>query len=114
MKDIGKIVGENIRHYRNINGLSQEQLAFKADLNPSYLGLVERGVKSPTLNSLEKIVTALDITFEDIFKTDIDMRAVGDSSIIDKIKAQLHGRSSLDQEFAFEIIKQLFSWKDRE
>jgi transcriptional regulator with XRE-family HTH domain len=48
--------------------LSIEELAEKADVNTTHLGRIERGETIPKLDSIEKIVNALDITFEELFK----------------------------------------------
>lgn len=68
MSDIAKIVGIRIRDLRNEKGWSQEELAHRAGTHPSHLGRLERGEKSATLDSIEKVINALDITFEDLFK----------------------------------------------
>lgn len=60
-------VGARIRRFRHLRGLSQEQLALQAGLNTAFLGHLERGLKSPTITTLEKLVKALDITFEELF-----------------------------------------------
>lgn len=49
-------VGERIRYFRNLRGWSQETLALQAEINPAFLGHLERGLKSPTIKTLEKIV----------------------------------------------------------
>ena len=51
-------VGERIRYFRNLRGWSQETLALQAEINPAFLGHLERGLKSPTIKTLEKIVRA--------------------------------------------------------
>lgn len=60
-------VGERIRYFRKLRGWSQEALALQADINPAFLGHLERGLKSPTVKTLEKIVTALDISLAELF-----------------------------------------------
>ena len=57
-------VGERIR---NLRGWSQEALALQAEINPAFLGHLERGLKSPTIKTLEKIVRALDISLAELF-----------------------------------------------
>ena len=64
-----KIVSENIRYFRTVNNLSQEELANLAELDRTYISGVERGVRNLTINSLEKIIQALNISNEDFFKT---------------------------------------------
>ena len=45
-------VGKNIRKYRLMRKLRQEDLAEKADLSINYVGAIERGEKTPSLESL--------------------------------------------------------------
>lgn len=61
-------VGQKIKQIRNEKGLSQEKLALKAEIDRTYLAGVEQGKRNPSLKSLEKIVEALDISFQDLFE----------------------------------------------
>lgn len=56
-----KVVGLNIRRIRKDAGLSQEQLAHKADMDMRYLGGIERGEYNPTVAMLGKIAEALEV-----------------------------------------------------
>ena len=56
-----------IRYFRKLKGWSQETLALQADMNPAFLGHLERGLKSPTVKTLEKIAAALDISMAELF-----------------------------------------------
>ena len=64
MSDIAKSVGQRIRNYRNKLGLSQERLAELAGCHPTYIGQVERGEKNASLESIEKISSALKLPLE--------------------------------------------------
>lgn len=61
-------VGQRIKDLRSNLGLSQEKLALKADLDRTYIAGVENGKRNLSLKSLEKIVLALEVSFEDFFK----------------------------------------------
>lgn len=63
-------VGSRIRYFRHLRKLSQEQLALQAGINPAFLGHLERGLKSPTITTLDKLTRALDISFEELFADD--------------------------------------------
>ena len=52
--------GERLKQLRKIKGLSQEQLAEKANLHRTYIGMIERAEKNITLLNIEKIAKALD------------------------------------------------------
>ncbi len=50
-----------LREARTEKGLSQEALADQAGLHRTYISQIERGVKSPSLRSLEQITDALEM-----------------------------------------------------
>lgn len=60
--------GERVRDLRKERGLSQEQLAFKADLHRTYIGMIERAEKNITLINIEKIANALEVTIDQLTK----------------------------------------------
>ena len=54
-------LGCNLRRLRLAAGLSQEALAAQCELHRTYVGAVERGERNVTLQTLEKIATALHV-----------------------------------------------------
>lgn len=65
---ITDIIGRRIRDLRSAMGLSQEKLALKADLDRTYIAGVENGKRNLSVKSLEKIINALDVSFQEFFK----------------------------------------------
>ena len=61
-------VGQRIKELRNNHGLSQEKLALKAEIDRTYLAGVESGKRNLSINSLEKILEALEVSFQDFFR----------------------------------------------
>ena len=61
MTDWAKIVGRNVRRLRLQKELTQEQLAFEAELDLTYVGGIERGKRNPSLSVLARIAKALSI-----------------------------------------------------
>jgi transcriptional regulator with XRE-family HTH domain len=59
--------GEKVRELRKEQGLSQEELAFKADLHRTYIGMIERAEKNITLINIEKIANALNVDIKNFF-----------------------------------------------
>mgnify|MGYP001274472800 CR=1 FL=1 len=59
--EIRKQVGLNVRRLREARRLSQEELAFEAELHRTYISGVERGVRNPTVTVLAKIASALGV-----------------------------------------------------
>ena len=58
--------GERVREIRKEKKLSQEDLAHKADLHRTYIGMIERAEKNLTLLNIEKIASALEATVSDL------------------------------------------------
>ena len=68
MSDIAKVLGQRIRNYRTNKGLSQEKLAELSGCHPTYIGQIERGEKNATIESIEKISAALNISLSKLFE----------------------------------------------
>ena len=68
MSEIAKFIGQRIRNYRTQRGLSQEKLAELSGCHPTYIGQVERGEKNATLESIEKIASALNVPLSQLFE----------------------------------------------
>jgi transcriptional regulator with XRE-family HTH domain len=62
------IFGENVRKYRRLLNISQEELAHRADLHRTYIGMIERAEKNITLVNIEKIANALQVNIGDLLK----------------------------------------------
>ena len=58
--------GSNLRRERERRKLTQEKLAEKADLDPSYISGIERGVRNPSILSVVRIANALSTTVSDL------------------------------------------------
>lgn len=54
--------GLNVRKRRESLGLSQLKAAELADLDPTYISGIERGVRNPSLLSIVRVAKALDLT----------------------------------------------------
>lgn len=61
-REITEAVGARIKYLRRMQGISQEELALKAGINPAYFGQVERGLKCPTIDTLYKIAKAMEVS----------------------------------------------------
>lgn len=61
-----KIVGEVIAGFRKKKGISQEVLSGLADIGRTHLSAIERGERKPTLETLYRIATAMDVKMSDI------------------------------------------------
>ena len=58
--------GNRVRAERMKLGLSQEALAARAGVHRTYVGMIERGEKNITLENIEKIAKALNLTISEL------------------------------------------------
>jgi transcriptional regulator with XRE-family HTH domain len=65
--DIRVKTGLRIKELRLALKLTQEKLAFKAQVDKTYLNEVENGKRNVSIVNLEKIITALESSFPDFF-----------------------------------------------
>ena len=59
--------GRRVREERTKLFLSQEELAAKAGVHRTYIGMIERAEKNITLGNIEKIANALKVHIKDLF-----------------------------------------------
>lgn len=60
--------GQALRARREALELSQEELAFRSEVHRTYISELERGLKNPSLTTLQKLATALKTTKTDLVR----------------------------------------------
>lgn len=65
--NINQTFGSRIAEIRRLLGISQEELAFRCGVHRTYIGAIERGEKSPTLNTILKLAKGLNVKINDFF-----------------------------------------------
>lgn len=70
MQDWQKLLGTNIRRYREAKGLTQEQVAFEARIDLTYMGGIERGRRNPSLLVMARIAAALEVELVQLLASD--------------------------------------------
>ncbi len=110
MSNIAKTVGQRIRNYRMKQGLSQEKLAELSGCHPTYIGQLERGEKNATLESVERIAVALNVSLSVLFEK------LGGSDKAGKdiplaCYEFLSAKSSEEQEHLYNILLEMDKYK---
>ena len=59
--------GNRVRELRKLKNLSQGELAFRADVHRTYIGMIERAEKNITLLNIEKIANALQVNIKELY-----------------------------------------------
>ena len=95
--------GKRIKELRVERGLSQERVALNAGITPAYLGLVERGQRNATVNIVERICAAMNVTLREFFAERNEDTTL---DVVDKqILAQLSGLSKSEKQACLQLVK---------
>lgn len=106
MSDIAVFLGNRIRELRKAQKMSQEELAYRSSINPAHLGQIERALKNPTLDTIDQIAAALNISLSELFNPYIKVQEqLIDNITMGKIQDLLSGMSHSQQKDILKLIK---------
>lgn len=109
MSEIAKIIGQRVRNYRTEKGFSQEKLAEMSGCHPTYIGQVERGEKNATLESIDKIASAMDLPLSKLFEK---MGEDNSDSIPFKCYEFVASKSKTEQEHLYKMLVEMDKYKN--
>ena len=66
--DLCSVIGANVRTLRKAQRLSQEELAFRAEIDRSYLSEIENGQKNLSVLMLDQIAAALGVDMKELLE----------------------------------------------
>lgn len=110
MSVIAKTIGQRVRNFRTEKGLSQEKLAEMSGCHPTYIGQVERGEKNATLESIEKIASAMNVPLSKLFEK------IGEDvsdSIPMKCYELVASKSKTEQEHLYKMLVEMDKYKNQ-
>lgn len=97
-------MGNRIRQLRQAQGMSQEELSFKAGISAAHLGQIERAVKKPTVDTIGKLAEALKVEPAELF-LDRPVSPGAQSATRNKIDALLSSMSDGEQRDVLRILR---------
>ena len=106
-----KRLGERIRQERKRLNLTQAQLAEDIDISDTYMGSIERGERSLTLDTLVRLVNRLGVTIDYLLS---DSVADSDSNIMEQLKQIIDGQPLERKQMAVNVLRTIFSYFDNE
>lgn len=59
--DVVQLLGENVRRYRKLKEMTQEQLGLETEMERSYVSDLERGTRNPSVKALGRLAAALGV-----------------------------------------------------
>lgn len=76
--DIRALVGRNVRRARILKGLTQEELAERAETSQFYVSSLEAGHRNPTVEMVVTLAVALSMDYLDLLRPDGESISTGD------------------------------------
>ena len=102
-----KRLGQRIREERLRLHLTQAQLAEDIDISDTYMGSIERGERSLTLDTLVRLVNRLGVTVDYLLA---DSVADTDSNILDQFKQITDGQPMERKQLAINVLRTIFAY----
>jgi repressor LexA len=110
MEKFYKEIGERIRRIRKEKNFTQEELAWEIGLSPNYIGLIERGKKRPSIETLRKISEVLEIPISYFFEN-INYKMPQEDIITKKISSILRETSEKEKKQIYKFLKSIVKRK---
>lgn len=104
-------IGKKVRHERLKHGWTQEELAEKIELHPSFIGQIERGIKAAGFGTLERLSRVFGMTTADFLKENYAPKPCKPQSMERKIVNLLKGSTIHEQETVYQTIKYMLRQK---
>jgi transcriptional regulator with XRE-family HTH domain len=105
-----KLVGKRIRNLRKAKGLTQEALAEKASVHYSYISGIENADRNISLETLEKIIVALEVAPVEVFQfheLSFDKDEANRRDIVHAIHSQLAERNEAELLAVLRVLKEM-------
>lgn len=106
-----KKLGERIREERLKRNLTQAQLAEAVDISDTYMGAIERGERSLTLDTLVRLVNRLGVTVDYLL---IDSVTNNDENVVNQFRQIIDNQPAERKQMALGVLRVIFSYFDKE
>ena len=107
MENLYILIGKRIKEVRIKLDLTQEELADKAELHPSYIGQVERGSKKVSIQTLDKITRALNIPLKSIYDFSENPCMTEKDLLVAELFGILKNKNIKDRKFLIDIMRRI-------
>ena len=102
--DKKQALGARIKEFRERNKMTQDTLAELVGIDPKHLSRIENGKNYPSLETLEKLVSNLNVSFEDIFEFE---HLVQRTELLQNISERIQYLNDEKLKFIIKILKEL-------
>lgn len=106
ISDYRSIIGKRIHQERLKRGWTQEELAEKIDMNPSFVGQIERGFKAASFETLDRLSLAFGMKLADFLKESDDRKPYAEPQAMErKVVSLLKGYTLCEQKALYQAMK---------
>ena len=102
-KNKKELLGLRLKEYRENRKLTQDKLAEMVGIDPKHLSRIENGRNYPSLETLEKILDSLDVSYEEIFNFQL---LVSKDELIKKINSRLEVLDESKLKLIYNIVNE--------
>ena len=102
-----RMLGKRIREERLRLNLTQEQHSEDIEISTAYLGQIERGERSLTLDKLVKLANRLGVTVDYLLS---DSVSISPDNQTDRILQLLQDKTTEEKEMAFQVLNTIFRY----
>ncbi len=111
MASLSQNFGRKIRELRKSQRLTQEEVGERAELHPTYIGAIERGEQSPSLETVEKLAAGFGIDPKALFDFKIAEKNPPIRTALQKrLLGLLRRRSERELRLGVVILEDAFKW----
>ncbi|WP_435921785.1 helix-turn-helix domain-containing protein [Paenibacillus sp. DYY-L-2] len=102
-------LGRRLRQERHKMNLTQEKLAEKIEVSDAYIGQIERGERSLSLETLVKLANQLGVTVDYLLHDSIE---ISDDQFMNRLRQIMTGRTAKEKQLALDVLKLMFAHLD--
>jgi len=104
--DYRSTIGKKVRQERLSRGWTQEELAEKIDMNPSFVGQIERGLKAASFDTLERLSHVFGMKVVDFLMEGVEREPRREpQAIVRKVVSLLQGYTLREQKAVYQTMK---------
>lgn len=95
-------IGKNIRKFRKLKGMTQEQLAEMVGVSVNHISCMERGVYNASIETLVKLINSLECTADDLFA---DLIEHGYKQKASRLSDEIEQLDKTEQKKIFDVVE---------
>lgn len=105
---LGKTIGSRIKEFRRKRGFTQEELAEKANIHPTFIARIERGNRNCSIETLQIIASALNVPVTELLKPEDKSAVTYSDKLIEKIVDMVKDKTDNEKQYVIDMVELTF------